>query len=104
MGTGRAYTTYFSLEIVENSQVTVQPVELVYMGRIVVDQSIGLSGADAVQTHYQNGISPGAVTSGVVDLVMGDHHYRGSLLERKADEQTQDDFRAKATQDLSGTT
>ena len=104
MGTRGAYTTYFSQELIENSRVNAEPGELVYMGSYVVDQSVGLSGADAAQAHYQNVISPGAVTSGFLHLLGGDFHYRGGLVERKADEQSRIAFRTKATEDLRGTT
>ncbi len=96
------YTTYFSKELWEQTKVTIGADDFKFMGRFVVDQSVGLAGADAVQIHYQNVIAPGATTGGFLHLVGGDYHYRGTLLERKNDEQTRSEFVRNAKEDLAG--
>lgn len=97
-----SYTTYFSKEMVEQTKVLIGANDFVFMGSYVVDQSIGLAGADAVQTHYQDVIAPGAITTGFFQLLSLDHHYRGTLLERKSDEQTRNEFFRNAKEDLAG--
>jgi hypothetical protein len=101
-GIPKSYTTYFSQELIQKTLVSASPGELAYVGSYIVDQSVGLSGADAPQTHYQNVISPGAVTGGIFHVLGNDYHYRGGLVERKDDAQTRNDFRTKAVEDLAG--
>lgn len=96
------YTTYFSKELVEQTRVTVQEGDFVFIGRYVVNVSGGFEGADAVQTHYKNVIAPNAPTSGFRYFRSGDYQYRGDLLERKIDEQTHNEFVRKAKEDLAG--
>ena len=103
VGTGRTrYTTYFSKELTEQTKVTIGTNDFVFIGNYVVDQSVGLAGADAVQLHYQNVISPGATTGGFLHLMGGDYHYRGTLIERKYDDQTRNEFVRNAKEDLAG--
>ncbi len=101
--TGRSgYTTYFSKELVEHTKVTIREDDFVFMGSYVVDQSVGLEGADGVQTHYKNVIAPGAATGILLMGLSGDVHYRGTMLERKNDEQARNDFFRNAKEDLAG--
>lgn len=101
--TGRSgYTTYFSEELVELTKVTVRENDFAFMGSYVVDQSVGLGGADGVQTHYKNIIAPGAATGTFLMGLRGDVHYRGTMLERKTDEQARNDFLRNAKDDLAG--
>ena len=102
-GTRASYTTYFSQELIEKTRVSAKPGELAYLGSYVVDQSVGLSGADPAQTHYQNVIAPGAVTGGFLHLLGGDFHYRGGLVEQKVLTESHNAFRTKAMEDLAGT-
>lgn len=103
LGGGKSgYTTYFQKEFVEQTKVTVREDEFVFMGRYVVDQSAGLEGADAVQAHYKNVIAPGATTSIFGMALGGDLHYRGTVAERKSDDQARNDFFRNAKEDLSG--
>ncbi len=97
------YTTYFSEELLERTKVSLGDGALVCMGAFVVDQAVGLAGADAVQLHYQNVIAPGATTGGLMHLLGGDYHYRGTLLEGSADDSARDEFLRDARSDLAGT-
>ena len=72
------------------------------MGSYVVDQSVGLAGGDGVQTHYKNVIAPGAATDWFLMGLIRDYHYRGTMLERKSDEQARNDFFRNAKDDLAG--
>ena len=102
VATGRSgYTTYFSKELVEHTKVAVLENNFVFMGSYVVDQSTGLDGADAVQTHYKNVIAPGEATGVLAMAFGGTVHYRGALRERKADEQARTEFFQKAKDDLA---
>ncbi len=103
VGMGRSgYTTYFSKELVEHTKVTVRENDFVFMGGYVVDQSVGLDGADGVQTHYKNVIAPGAATGTFLMGLSGDVHYRGTLIERKNDEMSRNEFFLRAKEDLAG--
>ena len=103
VATGRSgYTTYFSTELVERTKVIVRENDFVFMGSYMVDQSVGLEGADGVQTHYKNVIAPGAATGTFLMGLSGDVHYRGALLEHKNDEQTRNEFFRNAKEDLAG--
>jgi hypothetical protein len=103
MTTSRAsYMTYFSKELVEQSKVTVRENEFVFMGKYVVGASVGLEGADEVQTHYKNVIAPGVATGILLMGLGGDISYSGALLERKNDEQARNEFIRNATEDLVG--
>jgi len=96
------YTTYFSKELVDQTRVMIGANDFAFMGSYVVGQSVGLAEADAVQTHYQNVVAPGATTGGFLHLMSGDYHYRGTLVERKNDEQTRNEFVRNAKEDLAG--
>ncbi len=103
VGTGRSgYTTYFSKELVEHTKVTVRENDFVFMGSYLVDQSVGLDGVDEVQTHYKNVIAPGAATGILLMGLRGDVHYRGTMLERRSDEQARNEFFRNAKDDLAG--
>lgn len=96
------YTTYFSQDLIEQSKVVVKANEVVFAGRYRVEQTTGMGDADSAQAHYQNVISPGAITTGLMHILSGEYHYRGALLERHADPQTRRVFFMAAKQDLSG--
>lgn len=101
--TGRSgYTTYFSKELVELTRITVRENDFAFMGSYMVDESVGLEGADGVQTHYKNVVAPGAATGMFLMGLTGDVHYRGTMLERKSDEQARNDFLRNAKEDLAG--
>lgn len=86
------YTTYFSKELVEQTKVTVLENDFVFMGSYVVGDSVGLDGADEVQAHYKNILAPGETTGLLGMSFSGAVHYRGTLRERKVDEQTRAEF------------
>ena len=96
------YTTYFSKELVEHTKVTVREGNFGFMGSYVVSMSVGLEGADEVQTHYKNAIAPGSATGTFQMGITGDIHYRGTMLERRSDEQARNDFFRNAKEDLAG--
>lgn len=96
------YITYFPRDVLEHTRVTVREGEIAFMGAYVLGTSVGLDGADEVQTHYKNVISPGQATGVLAMSFTGAVHYRGALLERKADEQTRREFFQKAKDDLAG--
>ena len=96
------YTTYFAKELVEHTKVTVREGDFSFMGSYVVDMSVGLQGADEVQTHYKNAVAPGSPTGTFLMGYMGDIHYRGTMRERTNDEQARNDFFRNAKDDLAG--
>ncbi len=97
----QSYTTYFPNELVEQTRVAVQEGDFVFIGKYVVDLSVGLKGADRVQIHYRDVIARRATPGGVFYVTDG-YHYRGAPLERKIDEQTRTEFGRKAKEDLAG--
>ena len=97
----RGYTTYFPKELVEQSKVIVRENDLIFVGSYVVDTSVGLDGADDVQTHYKNVIAPGEATSMLAMAFGGSVHWRGTLREREIDDQTRNEFLQKAKEDLA---
>ena len=96
------YITYFPRDVLEHTRVTVREGEAAFMGAYVLGTSVGLDGADDVQTHYKNVIAPGQATGVLAMSFTGTIHYRGALLERKADEQTRREVLQKAKDDLAG--
>jgi len=95
------YTTYFSKDLVDQTRVNVGASDFTFMGSYVVDQSVGLGGADPVQIHYSSVIAPGAIKSGLLHFLSGDFHYRGTALEVKNDEKTRSEFLGNAKEDLA---
>ncbi len=98
----KTFTTYFSKELVELTKVTVRANDFIFMGSYVVDQSRGFDEADGVQVHYKNVIAPFATTSTILMVLSGDEHYRGTLIERKNDELSRNEFFQRAKEDLAG--
>lgn len=96
------YTTYFPQNVLEHTRVTIQEGEVAFMGAYVLETSVGLEGADAVQNHYKNVIAPGAPTGTLQMGLRGDVHYKGTLLERKNDETSRSNFLLRAKEDLAG--
>jgi len=96
------YTTYFPKELVEQSKVIIRENDFVFMGSYVVETSVGLDGADVLQLHYKNVIAPGEATGLLTMSFGGAIHYRGTLLERKNDEQTRNELARNAKEDLAG--
>lgn len=101
MATG-TYTTYFPRDAVEQTRTTVREGEITFMGAYVLGTSVGLDGADEVQLHYKNVIAPGQGTGVLAMAFGGSVHYRGALLERRADEQAGRAFFQRARDDLAG--
>jgi hypothetical protein len=98
----RTYTTYFPRDAIEQTRVTVRAGELAFMGSWVLGTSVGLDGADTTQTHYKNVIAPGQA-SGVLAMGFGGGvHYRGALIERRADDAARSTFFQGAKGDLAG--
>lgn len=96
------YRTYFSKELADQSKVTVRENDFIFMGSYVVGDSVGFDGADPVQVHYKNVIAPGEATGLLAMGLGGNVHYRGTLRERRNDEQARNEFIQKAKEDLAG--
>ena len=96
------FITYFPRDVLGHTRVTVREGEVAFMGAYVLETSVGLDGADEVQTHYKNVIAPGQATGVLAMSFTGAIHYRGALRERNADEQTRREVLQKAKDDLAG--
>ena len=95
------YTTYFAKDLIEDTEVTVGPNEVVFMGSYVVDDSVGLGGADELQQHYAELIAPGIPKSGLLNILSGEYQYRGSIHDRKHDAESKNSFLKEAKVDLA---
>jgi len=91
--TGSRFTTHFLKELVQQTEVTVRENELVFMGSYVVKSSMWRHGTDGVLTNSM---------SVVLMSNAGEYLYRGTLLERKNDEEAHREFFRKAKEDLAG--
>jgi len=97
------YSTFYSREIVESTRVTVQPGRFAFIGRLVVDTSVGLSSADPTQLHYISLLAPGAATSTFGQIAsVGNYQYAGGLGEIQRDAGTLNELRTRAAKDLAG--
>jgi len=92
-GPSTRFATFFSRELVEQTRVTVPESELAFMGAYVVGNAVGLDGTEGAGARYANAL---------LIATSGDVRYRGTLLERRADEQARDEFFRKAKEDLAG--
>jgi hypothetical protein len=100
-GTTRS-RTFFSEDVIQATRVTVAPGHFAFIGRLFVDSSAGLSGADSTQLHYIALITPGAATSTMGQIFsLGNYQYRGSLGHIDRDEGTLIDMCRRAPQDLA---
>jgi len=96
------YTTYFPREVVERTRVAVREGEVAYMGAYVLGTSVGLDGADGLQSHYKNVIAPGVSTGTFQMGLSGSVHYKGALVEGQNDESSRGEFLLRAKEDLAG--
>jgi len=95
--------TFFSNELVEATRVTVAPGHFAFMGRLVVDTSVGLEDADSTQLHYLGLLAPGAAKSTIGQIVSpGSYQYLGTLGKLQRDQATVSSLRTDATRDLAG--
>jgi len=88
------YTTYFPEEMIRQTEVIVPAGGIAFMGEYVVDQSVGLKGADPTQLHFYSRFGDGDEDEGLLENAFGgDYHYRGALHESTQDEEARADFR-----------
>jgi hypothetical protein len=95
------YTTYFAKDLIDTTRVELGSGGFAFMGSYRVKQSVGLQGAEPIQAHYAELISPGASKTGAVQLFGGDYHFRGVALDTKPVADTRTDFLSKAQRDLA---
>ncbi len=81
---GSALLTYLPKEVIERTQISVGPSEVVFMGEFVIDAAIGLDGADPAQLHYHSILQSGQEHGGGAwqAVLLGrplSAAYRGSL-------------------------
>lgn len=92
LGTTRIIT-HFSSDLVEQTEVIVRENEFAFMGSYRVDLSVGLDHEQGAPANWTNAALMG---------LAGEYHYRGTLLERKNDEQARTQFFRNAREDLAG--
>jgi hypothetical protein len=96
------YTTYFAQELIDTTKVELGSAGFAFMGSYRVKQAVGLQGAEPIQLHYAELISPGVAKSGAVHLLSGDYHFRGAALDAKRMADVRTEFMRKAQVDLAG--
>ena len=95
------YTTFFSEELIKQTEVTVGPASIAFAGEFVIDTTVGLKGAEDVQLHYFRLLAPGAENrSGLAAIFSGDYHYRGSLHDVRKDQEATQRFLKKTREYL----
>jgi uncharacterized protein len=95
--------TFFSDELVEATRVTVAPGHFAFMGRLVVDTSVGLEDADSTQLHYLGLLAPGAAKSTIGQIFSPEsYQYLGTIGKLQRDPATLSSLRRDAARDLSG--
>lgn len=94
--------TLFSSEIVEGTRVTVETGRFAFMGRLVVETSVGFDEADPIQFYYLDLLAPGAAKSIVGQtLSVGNYQYPGTLGRLDRDEASLAALRSRAKEDLA---
>jgi len=94
-----SFNTYFSSELIKLTEIVVKSREITFMGRFLIDQSVGLKGADNVQLHYYRLHAPGHENRSVVGALFnpsGGAHYKGDLLEAHQSNEDRAEFVKKA--------
>jgi hypothetical protein len=103
------YTTLFPKELIKLTEVLVAPGKIAFMGDYVVDQSVGLKGADSSQRHYCQVIEPGANVDVLTMTLMpvltghGNYFYKGTLHEKHCDTDAEIRFLTNALKHFQGT-
>lgn len=96
------FTIYLPERLIRLTEVAVQPRRIAFMGEYVVETSVGLEGADDVQSHYFRLLHPGEGRGTVGQLLLGNYNYRGVLHEARQDVQAGERFSRRAAAHLSG--
>ena len=92
------YTTFFPEELIKLTEVSVESGTIKFMGRYVVDQTMGFQEADNAQLHYFQLIAPGAYFEPITTMLLsmitghGKYCYTGSLHEEHCDKQDEIEF------------
>ena len=95
------YTTYFPEDLIRETQVTVRPGQIAFMGDFVVDQNLGLEEGDPTQRAYYARFGGGdADENFLMNALGGDYHYRGSKHESEHGATAQADFVESANSSL----
>ena len=88
------YRTFFSKDLVTATEVIVPPSTLIYMGRIEVDLSSGMSDGDEVQRHFLKLLSPTGNLGFIERMLTGNSDYinKGTLREIRRNRETELEF------------
>lgn len=88
------YTTYFPEDMIRATQVTVSAGSITFCGDFVVDQHVGLEGADPTQHFFYAQFGDGDEDENLLENAFGgDYHYRGTLHEASTNVKAVSDFR-----------
>ncbi len=97
----RKYTTYFPRDLVEATEVIVEPGRIVFMGELIFDTSTSFKDADDIQLHYLRFICPRCEDrSKLRGWMSPDQHYTATLHEVNQDEEARERFLATISENL----
>ena len=97
----KKYTTYFPRDLVEATEVIVEPGRIVFMGELIFDTSTSFKDADDMQLHYLRFICPRCEDrSKLFRWMSPDQHYTATLHEVNQDEEARERFLATISENL----
>ena len=91
------YSAFFSMAMIPQTEVTVVPGEMVFMGDLLAKGSTKMENADAAQAHYYRMLSPEAAEKGYLARTFsGSAVYRAELESVSKDVATESSFWSRA--------
>lgn len=97
------YTTIFSKELIELTQIFVPEDKMTFMGEYIIDQSIDIDETDEAQVHYVQLIASGQATDWLGGAFARHGIYEGSLSQERRDKEAEYVFLTQALEDFKGT-
>ncbi len=97
------YTTFFSEELIKLTEVTVEPGSIAFMGKYIIDTSVGMKDADDAQLNYFQLIMPDAAGGYLGMAFSMANYYRGYIKEIKRDKKIELEFLTNAQYHLKDT-
>lgn len=91
----KEYITYFSHDLIKNTETAVSAGTMAFMGDYIIDMSIGLSNADEAQLFYNKLTDPFSSSTLMPALRMMTGNFpfsRGALLEANMDNKAKEEF------------
>jgi hypothetical protein len=95
--TGTNWVVFFDRAMIARTETEVAAGQITFLGDLLVDLKVKMSGADEAQTHYLRLVEPAAARAGfTLRALAGDYVYRGELVETDRTPATEGSFWALA--------